>query len=41
MGTLGAIGLGVVIGIVIGIMSTCLFVLWLGSLCDDRNDWRG
>lgn len=37
MGTLGAILLGIVIGV--GLLF--VFVLWLGSLCDDRNDWRG
>lgn len=31
----GAIGLGVIVGIVIAM----LFVMWLGSLCDERNSW--
>lgn len=30
-----------VIGMAIGVVLTCVVVLWLGSLCDDRNQGLG
>lgn len=28
-------------GVIAGIVLTCLFVVWLGSLCDARNNHGG